>query len=408
MNSLLEAQQVAPAKEPARTTAAAARPSRVDGRKLAVGFLCAEYPSLQPGHGGIGSVVQTLARALVARGHSATVYALRDHEGVSWDEGVKVVAVPRRSAWSAIVTMRRRLRRDFEAGLIQVVDTPECEAHCAPAGVPSIVRMQGSHHFWCATLDQSRRYSRLLLEQWGIRQAHALCAVSTYAAEVTRRAMHLGRRRIEILSNPVDTALFTPRPESVVPNRIVFAGGITEKKGVRELSLAMPAVLARFPDAELILIGRDIPVPGTPLLRETILQTLDERSRRRVRFLGPLPRPEVSAYMASAHVCVFPSHMETQGIVIAEGLACGRPVITTSAGPGPEMLGADGECGWLVDPRSPDDIASKIVRVLGEADHGERLGRNGRRRADEQFSLTSSMDRNLEFWARVIARRTAV
>jgi glycosyltransferase involved in cell wall biosynthesis len=407
VNSQRTDQRIAPATDAVRQRRPAARPSRTGTPTLAVGFLCAEYPSLQPGHGGIGSVVQTLARALVACGHSATVYALQDHEGVTWDEGVRVVAVPRRGALSAIVTMRRRLRRDFQAGLIQVVDAPECEAHCVPAGVPSIVRMQGSHHFWCATLDQARRYPRLLLEQWGIRQARALCAVSTYAAEVTRRAMHLGRRPIEILSNPVDTALFVPRPESVVRNRLVFAGAITEKKGVRELCLAMPTVVARFPDAELILIGRDIPVPGGPLLREAILRALDEPARRRVRFLGPRPRPEVSAYMASAHACVFPSHMETQGIVIAEGLACGRPVITTSAGPGPEMLGADGECGWLVNPKDPGDIAAKILRVLGEPDRGERLGRNGRRRADEQFSLASSMGRNLEFWARVVAPRHA-
>ena len=104
--------------------------------------------------------------------------------------------------------------------------------------------------------------------------------------------------------------------------------------------------------------------------------------------------------MASAHVCVFPSHMETQGIVILEAMACGRPVVATSRGPGPEVLGPDGECGLLVNPTDPVDIAEKICRVLDDADMAERMGARGRQRALEHFSLPPCLGRNIAFYDR--------
>ena len=241
-----------------------------------------------------------------------------------------------------------------------------------------------------------------MLEQMAIRQARALCAVSEYTAAVTRRAMHLGRRQIEVLSNAVDTSMFTPRPRSVVSNRILFVGSITEKKGVRELCLSMSQVVRRHPGAELYLVGRDVATgQGGVSFRDEVLRLLDHGTSRHIRFLGGLPRQEVSKMVASAHICVFPSYMETQGIVVAEAMACGRPVVVTRAGPGPDVLGPDGECGWLVDPKDQADIADKICRLLGNGRMCELQGGKGRLRAEDHFSVQSCIDRNIAFYSRV-------
>ena len=195
-----------------------------------------------------------------------------------------------------------------------------------------------------------------------MRRATGLCAVSQFAADLTRRSMGLGPRPIEVLSNPVDTVAFAPRPETVVKGSILFVGAITEKKGVRELCASMEHVLRRHPDARLSLVGRDVPgATGIPTLREDIGRGFSEGTRPSTQFLGARPRSEVSRLMASAHVCVFPSYMETQGIVILEAMACGRPVVAPSRGPGPEVLGPDGECGLLVNPTDPIDIAEKLL-----------------------------------------------
>jgi glycosyltransferase involved in cell wall biosynthesis len=367
-------------------------------RSVSVGFLCSEYPTLQPQHGGIGSFVQTMAHALVDNGHRATVYGFGESETQSDDRGVRVLTVRRQGLWPSVRAMQRRISHDLTTNAIDIAESAESEAHCLPRNRGTVVRFHGSHHFWCATLPQPRRYGRLMLEQLAIRRARGLCAVSRFAAEVTRRSMHLGQRAIEVLSNPVDTQLFRPQPESVVAGRVFFAGSITEKKGVRELCASMDRVRRCHPGAELHLVGRDVPLKTGGSLRETIERALSPEMRASIRFLGPRSRTEVSRLMASAHLCVFPSHMETQGIVILEAMACGRPVIAPRRGPGPEVLGPDGECGFLVDPSDSGDIAEKICRVLGDAGLAESQGERGRRRAVADFSLPVCLNHNIDFY----------
>jgi glycosyltransferase involved in cell wall biosynthesis len=368
---------------------------------MKIGFICSEYPILTPHHGGIGTVTQTLARELVRQGHQARVYAAGGQAIAGEDEGVQIFVAKFRGVLRTLWAMRRRLKADLDAGWVEVIESPESEAHYLPGGPGSMVRMHGSHHFWCATLPQKRRWRRLLLEQIGIRQAAGLCAVSRYAAEVTRRAMRLGSRPVEILYNPVNTALFQPCPEEVKPGRVVFAGSIVEKKGIRELCQSMPYVLAQFPAAELHVAGRDQPAPdGSPSFRRQLEATLASATRERIQFLGPLPLAEVSRLMASAAVCAFPSYMETQGIVIAEAMACGRPVVVTERGPGPEMLGEEGECGWLVNPQEPQSIAEKICRILSDGEQANHMGHRGRERAEHLFSVAACLEKNLEFYGR--------
>jgi len=385
------------------STPAAARPGAIV--PLSVGFVCSEYPAFMPQHGGIGSFVHTLARALVDAGHRATVYGFGDHDATSDDAGVRLEMVRRDRPWASLRTMQSRLRRALAAGEIDVAEAAEAEAGCLPGRSATVVRLHGGHHFWCATLPQPRRYSRLLLEQVAIRRAGALCAVSRFAADVTRRAMRLGRRSIEVLSNPVDTDAFSPDPASVVAGSVLFVGAITEKKGVRELCDGMQLVLQHHPDATLSLVGRDIPAPHGGSLRERIEGSLGPALRSRIRFLGPRPRTEVSRLMAAANVCVFPSYMETQGLVLLEAMACGRPVVASCRGPGPEVLGADGDCGFLVDPASPADIADRICRVLGNDDGAARMGQRGRQRAVAEFGVPACLTRNVSFYRRHGHRR---
>ena len=366
---------------------------------LRIGFVCSEYPAFLPQHGGIGSFVHTLAHALVAAGHAATVYGFGDRDGTAADGGVRLRLLERGGPWASMRAMQALIARELASGALDLAEAAEAEGHCLPARSGTVVRLHGGHHFWCATLPQPKKYSRLLLEQFAVRRAGALCAVSQFAADLTRRAMRLGRRPIEVLSNPVDTDAFTPGAGAVVPGSVLFVGAITEKKGVSELCASMDLVGQHHPEARLLLVGRDIARPhGAASLRHEIEGALSPAARARIQFLGPRPRAEVSRLMASAHVCVFPSHMETQGIVLLEAMASGRPVVASKRGPGPEVLGADGDCGFLVDPADPTDIADKLCRVLDDDAAARQMGARGRVRAIERFSLAACVSRNVVFY----------
>lgn len=123
-----------------------------------IGFICSEYPTVTSQYGGIGSATQALARRLVRVGHGGRVYALTDADDESVaDQGVHVCTIKRRGVVMSILKMRRLISSDLRHGVIDCVEAPETESHCLPGGLGTIVRMNGSHHFWCKTLPQKKK-----------------------------------------------------------------------------------------------------------------------------------------------------------------------------------------------------------------------------------------------------------
>lgn len=371
-------------------------------------FLCNEYP---PGnHGGVGSFTQTLGRALVKRGHKVTVIGVYPAEraGEEDDEGVHVVRLPhsRVKGTGFLVNgmrIRHALSRIHTNSPIDVIEGPELSLAPLPRDffARRIIRMQGGHHFFSITLGQKPRLWRSWLERRSFARADAFCAVSRFVAETTRRFLGLGNLPIEILPNPVDTELFHPRPDiTPVPGRIVFVGTLCEKKGIRQLVQAMHEIVRCVPQAHLIAVGRDWRDPrnGSSYL-EALRLTIAPEVRERIAFPGPMPREQLPELLATAEVCVYPSHMEALGIVCLEGMAMGKPIVASKTGPGPEVI-EDMESGLLCNPFDPRSIAGKVITILCDPNLRQYLGQNARLRAVEQFSVQVLVNRNVAFYRR--------
>ena len=255
------------------------------GPVVKVGFVCREYPAVDPHHGGIGAAVETLAHRLTGLGYEVHVFAVGERQGLERDGGVEIHCLKFEGVLRTVLELRRALAQRLRSGALDVIEAPESEAHLLPGGRGSVVRMNGSHHFWCAHLHQKRRFGRLLLEQWGVRRASGLCAVSSFCAEETRRLMRLGPRSIRVLPNPIDTEFFRPDPADVRPARIVFVGTVTRKKGVIELCRAFDSLRLEHGDAELRLVGRD-DGPEERSTRARIEAELSEWGHQHITFLG--------------------------------------------------------------------------------------------------------------------------
>jgi glycosyltransferase involved in cell wall biosynthesis len=98
--------------------------------------------------------------------------------------------------------------------------------------------------------------------------------------------------------------------------------------------------------------------------------------------------PDVASWLRRASVYVQPSRWEGFGLAVLEAMVCGLPVVATRVSSLPELV-ADGDTGVLVPPDDPDSLARGIVRAL--SDHG--LGRAGRVRAQQEFSVWRMADR---------------
>jgi glycosyltransferase involved in cell wall biosynthesis len=104
-------------------------------------------------------------------------------------------------------------------------------------------------------------------------------------------------------------------------------------------------------------------------------------------FPGALGVDELVAGLNAADVLVHAAEQETFGNSVAEGMACGKPVVAVSAGAVPEVVGAGGVSGWLVPPGDPAAMSEAIRQLLGDPTRRLAMGEAARQRIAGEFSL---------------------
>ena len=100
----------------------------------------------------------------------------------------------------------------------------------------------------------------------------------------------------------------------------------------------------------------------------------------------------INLELAGSDLMIHPAKEEPFCIALLEGMRAGLPVVASQVGGIPEVL-ADGDCGILVQPRSPEAISLAVRKLLAEPERMRRLGQNGRQRWSEQFCYTTMVER---------------
>ena len=119
---------------------------------------------------------------------------------------------------------------------------------------------------------------------------------------------------------------------------------------------------------------------------------------------GRVSKEELVRLYNQAEVFVSPSLYEGFGLPAAEAMACGAPIVATTAGAFPEVI-EDGVSGLLVPPGDTRALADAIERVLGDGLLQRRLGREGRQRIVEQFSWRETAVQTLALYQQVRSER---
>jgi glycosyltransferase involved in cell wall biosynthesis len=122
----------------------------------------------------------------------------------------------------------------------------------------------------------------------------------------------------------------------------------------------------------------------------------------RCQFLGALPMGTVYREMAAAAVQVSPSLYEAFGLVNVEANSVGTPVIASDTGGIREVI-VDGETGFLFPPGDSSALEERIVRLLGDEELREKMGRVARKRFEDNFSMRQ-MPRQADFFERLVGR----
>lgn len=174
---------------------------------------------------------------------------------------------------------------------------------------------------------------------------------------------------------------------------------LTDHKGHRYLLDALPAVLDRFPDLQLVLAGEGE-------LRQSLEEQMRElRIERHVRLLGY--RDDIPDLLAAADLFVIPSHLEGLCSSIIDAMFAGCPVVATRAGGIPDLLedSCGSTVGWQVNPRSAAGLATALIEALGDAERRRQLAENARQRAHTHFTHDVMVDATLQVYRRLLSRR---
>ncbi len=372
-------------------------------------FLINEYPKEGFAHGGIGSFVKTLAVALVKKDFKVSVvginYTAENEKQI--DEGVNIYRLKRSNVkgfswYFNAKAINKKIKEIHEQDPLDIIESSELGLAFISKikDIKYVIRLHGGHHFFAESEKRKINKWKGFQEKRSFNKADAFIAVSQYVKTHTEKYLSYNNKPLVYISNPIDTDFFKPIAGEESENKIVFAGTVCEKKGIRQLIQAFPLVKKEFPNATLEIYGRDWFYPNgdsyIKMLKENELSKLNEIVKD-IYFKGNISYTNIPLVYSQASVCVFPSHMETQGLVAPEAMAMEKAVIFTKLGPGPEAI-KDFETGLLCDPYNPQDIAEKIIWVFSNKAEAKTIGKKAREFVLQKYSLDSNIKQNVDFF----------
>lgn len=223
--------------------------------------------------------------------------------------------------------------------------------------------------------------------------------VSREAVEAYERAGAVPRGRMRAVLNGIDVRLFSDAPGRRIQARrrlfpwpgarlLLSVGRLADEKNHAGLLRAFAQIASRYPDVQLWIAG-DGPCREA-LLRQCEALGLGEK----VVFLGV--RHDVPELMQAADVFVLPSRYEGFGLVVAEAMASGTPVVATDAGGVAEVLNG---AGILVPVGDDDALAQGLTQVLSmDAGRVTAMTAAARRQVEDRLDIERSVDTWLDIY----------
>ncbi len=184
-------------------------------------------------------------------------------------------------------------------------------------------------------------------------KASGIISVSKFLADEIAKKTGI---QSNIIPNQVNELFFNCNPKRVNPNNLIYIGNPSPSKGFNLLIEALKLLSQKY-QFHLTAIG----IP--PELKKTIPTSIAHM----VELKGMVKRTEVANAIEKAAILVHPSNYETFGLVVAESMACGKPVVLTKCG-GPDEFVAQNR-GILVTKRSPEILANAMIQAMTNYQH---------------------------------------
>ncbi len=258
-----------------------------------------------------------------------------------------------------------------------------------------IAGARGVRRFWLPLMTAvTERYERRAL-----RRADCVFALSRYTYESLQSSVE--SLRLVVAPCGVDTTRFHPRTGDREGYILAVGRFQDPRKNSRLLLEGYSRLCERVTSVpDLVLVGAAV---SAKEMRWLQLRGLAAR----VHVVGNVPDAELPELYRRAGLFVLTSHEEGLGIVILEAMASGLPVVSTRCG-GPETVVVDGETGFLTPVGDTETMVDALRRLVESPALRGRMGRAGRRVAEERFSLGATGHVFLEKYDELLAHRGAM
>jgi glycosyltransferase involved in cell wall biosynthesis len=239
---------------------------------------------------------------------------------------------------------------------------------------------------------EARKYFRKKIKR-SLAQADGIIAVSRYTNDALREKFDIPDRRIRTIHEGLDPFFLQEiNPDileclrkrySLPAPFIFFVGALEPRKNLGALLDALKLIHARGEKVTLVIAG-----PRAEGAGRLNAQIARDGLEPWVRFLGYVPKRELITLYRLASVFVFPSLCEGFGFPLLEAMASGLPVAASDVSALPEI---GGEAAVYFDPRSPEDIADKVIKLLQDTQLRQEIVEKGKKRVlDFDWSKTAS------------------
>jgi glycosyltransferase involved in cell wall biosynthesis len=244
-------------------------------------------------------------------------------------------------------------------------------------------------------LKQWRWYSFVGMQKRVARRLPFVLTVSAAAGRDIRREFGVPAERLRVAANGIDTELFRPIEGTArEPGRIIVTNSADMPlKGLGYLLEAVAAILRSRNHLRLVVVGS--PRQGGAIERQIARLGIGGW----VEFTGRIDDAEFVRQYARASMAVVPSVYEGFGLPVGEAMACGVPVISTSGGALPEVVG---DAGLLVPPADPAALARAIRTLLDRPELAGELGRSGFRRVHASFTWRRAAEQTVAVYREAI------
>lgn len=361
------------------------------GKLKVIHFVAAIDRSL----GGVSAYVQLLAKELGRL--TELIVATRPTANPLHLENCRVVCLPLplgqimefRRQW---IRLLKRERPDVvHINGIWMLHTWIAQREAQRMGIRTFVTPHGMLEPWILNRHRLRKQAALKLYQASaLRQADGLVAT---AESERAQLLRLGfNERVSTIPNGIDARGISLRTNWAGRGQVLFLSRIHPKKGI-ELLIEAAAMMG---DA---LRGYTVTVAGegdAAYVSGLKARAAESGLRCTFNFVGGVYGDDKWRLLREADVFALPTLSENFGIVVAEALACGTPVITTKGAPWADLTARG--CGWWID-RSAENLAAALREALSlsPADR-ERMGRAGRRLVEEKYSAESAAKALMEIY----------